>query len=276
MQDTLSREKNDAMASGKITYLSTAEAYDLWSEVYDTDGNFLQALDTIEMRSLLPQAISGIQPTRSTVSGDESNPTSWKAVDLGCGTGRNTLHLLDFDVIEEVVGLELSPKMMEIAKQACESKLSLTGKQKKLSFSTYDMIATTSIPPASATNADLVVSTLVLEHVPLDVFFQTCANILRPGGVLLMTNMHSEMGKISQAGFVDPKTGDKIRPVSYAHTLRDVIDTASGCGLELVSRESVKEVTVDEQLAEVLGHRGKKWIGVTVWFGGIWKKAEVD
>ena len=89
---------------------------------------------------------------------------------------------------------------------------------------------------------------------------------------MLCTNMHAEMGGISQAGFVDPKTGDKIRPVSYAHSVDDVISTAKQTGLELVDDVGVKEVAVDGNLAERLGQRGKKWIGTTVWFGGLWRK----
>lgn len=261
IQETLTRNANDAMVKGQIKYISTAEAYDLWSEVYDTDGNFLQALDTIEMRELLPRALQALPSTGP-----------FKAVDLGCGTGRNTLQLLEYPQTHEIVGLELSPKMMEIAKSACETRLAESSETRTLTFETYDMIVSRCIPPASAKAAGLVVSTLVLEHVPSDVFFETCANLLRPGGVLLCTNMHAGMGKVSQAGFVDPKTGDKIRPVSYAHTVDEVVRSAKKAGLELVDEHGVKEVSVDENLAERLGQRGRKWIGVTVWFGGLWRK----
>lgn len=267
IQELLTRDKNDAMVAGKIKYLSTAEAYDLWSKVYDTDGNFLQALDTIEMKLLLPQTVEIIKETK-VVQTDKII-----AVDLGCGTGRNTLQLLDAELITDVIGLELSPKMMSIAQEACQAKMSQTGKSKRLKFAVYDMIGAKSVPPPIVKDVDLVVSTLVLEHIPLDVFFTTCANMLKPGGILLMTNMHSEMGNISQAGFVDLETGDKIRPTSYAHTVEDTIEVAKKVGLEIVGRDRIKEVAIDDALAEKLGQRGKKWIGVTVWFGGIWRKS---
>lgn len=267
IQELLTRDKNDAMVDGKIKYLSTAEAYDLWSKVYDTDGNFLQALDTIEMRILLPQAIEIVKETKT----DQIDEVV--VVDLGCGTGRNTLQLLDVELITDVIGLELSSKMMSIAQQACQAKILQANRSKRLKFATYDMIEAKSVPPSIANDADMVVSTLVLEHVPLDTFFATCANMLKPGGVLLMTNMHSEMGNISQAGFVDLETGDKIRPTSYAHTVEDTIRAAKKAGLEIVGSEKIKEVAVDKALAEKLGQRGKKWVGITVWFGGIWRKA---
>jgi len=270
----LTKAENDKLVNGNIRYIDTAEAYDLWSSVYDTDGNFLQALDTIEMQTLLPRAISLLSSEPQPDKAQSPMNTGLKAVDLGCGTGRNTLQLLPYQAITTIVGLELSPKMLEIAQQRCTTALqglqqpTPSVKAPKLSFYQFDMMRAS--PPELTNNADLIISTLVLEHIPLATFFAVVARILRPGGLLVMTNMHSEMGQISQAGFVDAKTGDKIRPTSYAHTVGDAIGAAKEAGLELVA--SVKETAVDEELAKELGARGRKWIGVRVWFGGIWKR----
>ena len=263
IQSTLTRSENDAKVTGRIQYLSTAEAYDLWSEVYDTDGNFLQALDTIEVSTLLPSAVKALT--------DDGSATI-KAVDLGCGTGRSTLRLLDYENVTEIVGLELSAKMMALAESACKEKISsrpTLPDSASVHFAQYDMIADAD-PPSQSIAADLAISTLVLEHVELETFFEAVAKILRPGGVLLLTNMHARMGEISQAGFIDPKTGDKIRPTSYAHAVEDVIRVGAAHSFEL--KGQIKEVSVNESLAAKLGERGKKWIGVTVWFGGIWQK----
>jgi ubiquinone/menaquinone biosynthesis C-methylase UbiE len=229
-----------------VRYLNTTAAYDLWAKVYDTDGNFLQALDTIEMRSLLPNLLAQI-----------STPPPWTLVDLGCGTGRNTAALLAVPDAT-VVGLDASPQMLEVARSRLDSK--------RLTLNVFDLL--TSPPPALEANA--VISTLVLEHVPIATFFQAAAGILRAGGKLLVTNMHAEMGGISQAGFLDPKTGEKIRPTSYAHQLEDVISGAQECGFEVIG-EPV-ERSVDEDLSQRLGPRAKKWIGVTVWFGVVFSK----
>lgn len=294
---SLTREVNDALHRGssarEIHYLDTATAYDLWAEVYDTDGNFLQALDNIEMETLLPRAIS-ILASSSTSSSADAAEAKFKAVDLGCGTGRNTLQILNFPQITDVVALDLSPKMLEIAQRRCLDKISSLEtlgsgslhsprpRVPHLTFAIHDMIATPD-PPAPATSplADLVVSTLVLEHIPLATFFATVSRILAPGGLLVLTNMHAEMGGISQAGFVDPRTGDKIRPTSYAHTVADVVAEAEQAGLEVVpdlDRDGggdglgVKEVQMREDLRGKLGVRSEKWIGVHVWFGALWRK----
>jgi SAM-dependent methyltransferase len=243
-----------------VRYLDTTAAYDLWSEVYDTDGNFLQALDTIEMKTLLPSFLSRI-----------SSPKPWTLVDLGCGTGRNTLPLLG--VPESlIVGLDASPKMLEIAKARVDAALAHLephARPRTVQLDVFDLLAN-SVVPSCATGADAAISTLVLEHVPIDIYFRCAACLLKPGAVFLVTNMHSEMGGISQAGFVVPKTRQKIRPTSYAHRLDDVIAGAKQHGFDVIGE--VRERGVDEQTNEALGSRANKWIGVMVWFGVCFRK----
>jgi cyclopropane fatty-acyl-phospholipid synthase-like methyltransferase len=250
---------NNAVPS-TIRYLDTTAAYDLWSEVYDTDGNFLQALDNLEMQTLLPRFLSQI-----------ATPQPWKLIDMGCGTGRNTLKLLHLPG-STVLGLDASPKMLDIAKSRVDAEVKvqkLDQRVKQVEFGIYDLLCDKEVP-TSATNADAMISTLVIEHVPVDAFFTTASKMLKPGGVFLVTNMHSEMGGISQAGFMDPKTGEKIRPKSYAHRLEDVVRVAEEHGFEVTGE--LLERAVDERTRELLGSRAKKWIGVTVWFGVCFRK----
>lgn len=237
--------------------MPTTAAYDLWASVYDTDGNFLQAVDTIEMKTLLLRMLSEIRSSKP-----------WKLVDLGCGTGRNTTALLTIEDAE-VVALDASPKMLEVAKGRLQGVSKQSPDRVELHFEVFDLIES-SQPPAIALSADAVVSTLVLEHIPCDIFFKHVAQILKPGGVLLLTNMHSQMGSISQAGFVDTETGQKIRPTSYAHTVEEVLAEVERSGLEVIGK--LEERAVDESLTEVLGARSKKWVGVNCWFGGLIRK----
>jgi 2-polyprenyl-3-methyl-5-hydroxy-6-metoxy-1,4-benzoquinol methylase len=247
-------------APSTIRYLDTTAAYDLWSEVYDTDGNFLQALDDLEMQTLLPRFLSQI-----------ATPQPWKLVDMGCGTGRNTLKLLHLRG-STVIGLDASPKMLDIAKSRVDAEMKVQNpdqRVKQVEFGIYDLLQDNEVPP-SATNADAMISTLVIEHVPVEAFFAAASSMVKPGGVFLVTNMHSEMGGISQAGFVDPKTGEKIRPKSYAHRLEDVVRVAEEHEFEVMGEPL--ERAVDERTSELLGSRAKKWIGVTVWFGVCFHK----
>ena len=245
-----------------IRFLDPTTAYDLWSEVYDTDGNFLQAVDTTEMQTLLPKMLSRIS----------SSPPPWKIVDLGCGTGRNMTHLLDLpDSL--VIGLDASPKMLEIARSRIHEHMAQIGRAseaaQRAQLEPYNLLGSYCIP-SCALNADAIISTLVLEHVPLSIFFEKASEILKPNGLALVTNMHSEMGAISQAGFVDPKTGEKVQTQSFIHHLDDVVAEAQKQGFEVVGE--IQEKAVDEDMSEVLGARARKWIGVTVWFGVCFRK----
>ena len=247
--------------SPSIRFLEPTSAYDLWSQVYDTDGNFLQALDTIEMQNLLPKMISCI-----------SSDPPWKIVDLGCGTGRSMTRLLEIPA-STVIGLDASPKMLEIARSRIDQFMTQIGRTSDTALGVqlelYNMSGSCHIP-SCALNAHALVSTLVMEHVPLSTFFDKVSQILKPDGLALVTNMHSDMGAISQAGFVDPKTGEKVRTQSFAHHLDDVIAEAQGQGFKVVGE--VLERAVDEEMSEMLGVRARKWVGVTVWFGICFRK----
>lgn len=242
-----------------IRYLPTTAAYDLWAEHYDHDSNFLQALDTREMKTLFPQLIQALPfPAMQR-----------KLVDLGCGTGRNTVALLGVEDAK-VVAVDASPKMLDVAKGRIAKALEAGGRDTgEVEFGVVDLLASKT-PPELVRGADAIISTLVLEHIPCDIFFGHMAQMLKAGGTLLMTNMHSEMGGISQAGFVDPKTGEKIRPTSYAHTVEETIKAAEQAGLEVVGE--VSEKGVDEGLVQALGPRSRKWVGIKCWYGGLFRK----
>ena len=252
---------NGIQGKQSIRFLDPTSAYDLWSEVYDTDGNFLQALDTIEMQGLLPKMLSRI-----------SSRPPWKIVDLGCGTGRNMTHLLDIPAAT-VIGLDASPKMLEMARFRINEHTTQVGRSSDAALGAqleqYNMLESYHVP-SCALNADALISTLVLEHVPLLTFFEKASQLLKPNGLALLTNMHSDMGAISQAGFVDPKTGEKVRTQSFAHRLNDVVAEGQKQGFEVVGE--ILERAVDEEMSEVLGVRARKWIGVTVWFGICFQK----
>ncbi|KAB5555064.1 S-adenosyl-L-methionine-dependent methyltransferase [Coniochaeta sp. 2T2.1] len=250
-------------ADRKVTYLSTLEAYDKWATFYDSDGNVLQQVDDQEVLRLLPQVLALLPP-------DSDRPR--KILDLGCGTGRNTLKLLGIPGAE-IYGLDLSPKMLDIAKDRCTSAwnaLPADQRAASLHFNTYDVLDPASLS-VQLGDMDVVISTLVVEHMPLANFFREVDRLLAPGGLVLVTNMHSDMGARSQAGFNDPTTGEKIRPVSYNHSPADLLEAARAAGYELVG-DSIVERGMDEQMAMGLGPRAGKWVGVRMWMGEIFRK----
>lgn len=244
-------------------------------KVYDTDGNILQSVDDLMLPALLDQVFALLPSDLPII-----------VIELGCGTGRNTAKLLSpkFSApqISSIAALDLSPGMLTVAKERCENYLTANASGALLAppvveFYEFDALNQEPSPEIKALEgkADLVLSTLVLEHLPIDVFFRAITSFLKPtGGYVLLTNMHAEMGRISQAGFVDEVTGEKIRGHSYAHEISEVIEEGRKWGFEVVGEVGERGIQ-QADVGTVVGERGKKWIGVNVWYGFVMRFGEV-
>ncbi|KAL8907458.1 MAG: hypothetical protein Q9171_005844 [Xanthocarpia ochracea] len=259
--DPGSENSDISKTSRKAIYKPTVEAYDQWAATYDSDGNFLQALDTIMMDQIIPYLFDVLPPAP-------------KLVELGCGTGRNTVRLQGVPGAR-IWGIDNSHGMLEQAKGRCRSmreSLPDAARAETQEFALLDILSFQETESAwhPMENADAIVSTLVLEHIPLNQFFMVCSKLVKTGGHVLCTNMHPDMGAISQAGFVDPATGSKIRPLSYAHTVREFVTCASSWDFSLLW--GPVERKVEENDLVKLGDRGRKWVGINAWFGVILRK----
>lgn len=280
--------------SGKGTrYLQTTTAYNEWASTYDTDGNILQAIDDLELEELLPFLLRLVPPPSSL----DPARQCLNVVDLGCGTGRNLIKLSKSSVWAvqhpislsreepldiKVTGLDGSQAMLDVAQRKIDN-LRPANAELHVQFSyqlhVYDLLApTTTLHPVVASNpdrfpADAIISTLVLEHIPLRPFFSHLCCLIdhERVGYVLLTNMHPEMGARSQAGFetIDAETGDivKVRPKSYNHEVRDILNVAQEAGFELVGE--IREIEVTQRMIDEgkVSKRGEKWVGTKVWLG---------
>lgn len=293
-----------------VHYLPTARVYDEWASVYDNDGNVLQAVDDVELERALPALLDLL----AKPSGGAT-----RIVDFGCGTGRNTVKLLLLLSLRqnrpgvsaggvggtgkgtrvEITGYDASRGMVEIAQQkldaACQENPAAAERigyqliQHDFLDPTDPFRAPVFFTPrapdeAETEGADAVVSTLVLEHFPLRTYFQAIHGLLRRNGVALVTNMHPEMGAVSQAGFerIDAATGvvTKVRGCSWAHGVSESVDMAQECGFEVVEgffegcKGGWKETAVSREMIErgQIGARGRKWVGTKVWYGMLLRR----
>ncbi|EON69933.1 hypothetical protein W97_09198 [Coniosporium apollinis CBS 100218] len=249
-----------------VKYVPTVDAYDAWASVYDSDGNILQAVDDLELSSLLPEFLNLVTPQLQ-------GQRELRITDLGCGTGRNTLKLAAYDYLAgatavRVTGVDASGGMLEVARRKfAELPPTTAAINVTAEFAQYDLLS-----PASGSalpqQAHAVISTLVLEHIPLSTFFNAIRALLLPGGMALVTNMHPQMGGMSQAGFV-AEDGTKVRGTSWVYGVEETVQGARAAGLELVGE--VRERSVSEEMVEsgVVGKRGRKWVGVRVWYGFV-------
>ncbi|KAL9130199.1 MAG: hypothetical protein Q9217_001544 [Psora testacea] len=320
--------------SRNILHLPTNETYDKWAPTYDTDGNILQSLDSLALSTrLLPRLLYSLASLANT-SHDHIQPLC--ITDLGCGTGRATLALIDAlkdssnavtvsqllacrdgasgrDVY--ISGLDSSRGMLNIARSRILSTTRIRIPRPRLAsdsnedttflvisiraeFRIYDVHAPINLANSPAP-ADAITCALVIEHLAsLHALFSHIvnANLVKPGGILIVTNMHPDMANGADpkacatqdtvedrngrpntgAGFYDPNTNTKIRTNSYPHTIPYVLAAAKENGFELVENEQMEELGVEGWMLErgiVDQKRGEKWArgGVRCWFGGLFR-----
>ena len=108
-----------------------------------------------------------------------------QALDLGCGTGTLTRALAD--LAEHVVGVDLSPEMVRLARARCADRVNvelLVGDFLELDLS-----------PASF---DCIAAVAVLHHMPLVPSLERAKVLLRPGGVLLVLDLFRDAGVLDR------------------------------------------------------------------------------
>jgi ubiquinone/menaquinone biosynthesis C-methylase UbiE len=198
--------------------LPTKAGYDLWAEVYDTDGNPLVLLEEPHVVRLLGD-VHGLA-----------------VLDVACGTGRHTVRLAEAGA--HVIGVDFSEGMLAKARD----KAGASGAR----FIQHDVV--TGLPFEDET-FDRVLCCLALDHVTdLPAFFSELRRVCRSTGSVVTSVMHPAMMlKGVQARFHDSSTGREIRPQSSVHQISDYVMAALRSGLRL---EEVSEHVVDASLVE--------------------------
>ena len=156
----------------------TRDAYDrlaaVWAATTD-DGPFNGLLERPALRSLVPASLAG-----TTV------------LDAGCGSGAQAQWLLDQGA--EVIGVDLSSRMIEEAKRRCQGR----GR-----FLVADLAEPLPVEPQSL---DGITSSLALHYIrDWSVPLQSFASALRPGGWVVISLDHPFGPRLpsQQGGYFD-------------------------------------------------------------------------
>jgi ubiquinone/menaquinone biosynthesis C-methylase UbiE len=182
---------------------AVALAYTAWSSRYDSDRNLTRDLDAACTRRLLGDGPVGT------------------LVEAGCGTGKNTRHYAE--IASRVEALDFSAGMLAIARERAAAP--------HVHFQQADLSTTW---PCDDAQAEVVSFNLVLEHIQvLHGVFAEAARVLRPGGRVLVSELHPfKQYQGSQARFAGAD-GNEWRIDAHTHHVSDFLQAASAAGLEL-------------------------------------------
>ena len=187
--------------------MSLEQAYNEWSEQYDSNNNKTRDLEAVALRATLQEI-------------------AFKScLEIGCGTGKNTVWLSSR--AQRITAVDLSEKMLSKAREKNSSG--------NVSFVQADIRQPWKF---LSSNYELVTFSLVLEHVAdLGHVLGEASEALVPGGYLYIGELHPFKQYLGSKEHFE-KDGITQYVEAYTHHVSDYIQAAKENGLIL---EDLKE-----------------------------------
>lgn len=193
--------------------MNVEHAYNSWAEQYDTNSNKTRDLEAISLREMI-----------APIAFDD-------CLEIGCGTGKNTVTLLS--KAKHITAVDLSEEMLSKAKEKIVSS--------NVEFVQADITKEWTFVKRQY---DFVTFSLVLEHIEdLNSIFKKVSESLKPGGYVYVGELHpfkQYMG--SKARFETEKGLHVVE--CYTHHLSEFLHAAKNNGLSLTD---MKEYFDDDQ-----------------------------
>lgn len=184
--------------------MNVKEAYNIWSEQYDTNKNRTRDLEAISLRQSLKEQKFG------------------NCLEIGCGTGKNTEWLVS--IADNILAVDLSEKMLSKAKQKVNSE--------KVKFIQADI--TKEWDFTDNKKFDLATFSLVLEHIEyLDVIFQKLSEVINENGTIYIGELHPfKQYNGTKARF---ETNEGLQVVTcFNHHISDFVNAAQKHHFQLI------------------------------------------
>ncbi|MFA6276173.1 MAG: class I SAM-dependent methyltransferase [Pedobacter sp.] len=184
--------------------MNVKEAYNIWSEQYDTNENKTRDLEAISLRQNLKEQKFGA------------------CLEIGCGTGKNTEWLVS--IADNILAVDLSEEMLAKAKQKITSenvKFVQADINKEWSFTDNKKF-------------DLATFSLVLEHIEnLDIVFQRLNEVINLNGTIYIGELHPfKQYNGTKARF---ETADGLQVVTcFNHNISDFVHSAKKYNFQLI------------------------------------------
>jgi ubiquinone/menaquinone biosynthesis C-methylase UbiE len=195
----------------------TATGYRSWAASYDEPRNSLFDSDEPVMHQILDTVL-------------EALPTG-TILDAACGTGRYAAYLAARG--HRVVGVDSSPEMLAQARARAPQAAFLRGDLHRL--------------PLTGGAVDVVVCALALVHVPsLAPVMAEFARVLRPGGHLVISDVHHELVRLGSVVHAPGPAGEPGWTPTYRHTAGDYLRAALAVGLQVRRCEEPRPTLPDQ------------------------------
>ena len=158
------------------------------------------------------------------------------AIDVGAGTGRHALALAGRGVA--VMAIDPSPEMLDIARRkAAKAGLGIDFRRAAIDEGL----------PAEDGRFDLLICALTLSHVrDFDEAVRECARVVRPGGAILITDIHPDVANGLGWTVTLRRPGAIYKLAHPGHTRSDYIDAIAGadCSVARLIEVPVRDAPV--------------------------------
>lgn len=187
---------------GPSNVFDSQEGYDLYAPYYGASHAYLDSFEKYDLFEMM---------------GDIRGK---KVLDLGCGTGRMAEYLRKFGA--EVVGIDISEKMLEIARKKVGSATFVQGDVEDLPFEDESF--------------DMVVGAFLVVHLPeLETCFREVYRVLKEGGEFIVTNINQRKAPKLKAG------KQEIVIKSHYHRPDDVLEALDKSFFRIEEERFVEE-----------------------------------
>jgi ubiquinone/menaquinone biosynthesis C-methylase UbiE len=186
--------------------MSTEQAYNEWASQYDDNVNLTRDLEAKAIREVL------------------KNTQYETCLEVGCGTGKNTVWLAD--KAKEMVSVDLSVEMLAKAKAKITDE--------KIHFVHADINEDWDFTDRTY---ELVTFSLILEHIEnIQLVFEKTAKVLKPGGHVYVGELHPFKQYAGSKARFESKDGEKVLQC-YNHHISDFTIAGKKNNLCLVDLE---------------------------------------
>jgi malonyl-CoA O-methyltransferase len=212
----------------KTKSINPRMGYDLWSQRYDDYDNPLILLEEPIIRELIGP-VMGLQ-----------------IADIGCGTGRYSIRLAKEGGF--VTGVDFSNGMLNVLRSK-----KISGSLRLIEHDLNQDL------PLESNAFDLVISCLVIEHLPnIDRILGEMSRICKSGGNVIISDFHPEMIRRGyHARFRLAPEEQKFQIHGSYRTVSDYVMAAKRSKLDI---EHISEYVVNEEVAKI-SRSAKKWLG---------------